>query len=444
MTTATAGTAYSFTPTATDADNDALTWSALNVPSWATFNTTTHVLSGTPPTAGTFAGITINVSDGKSSVSLPAFTIVVTAPATTNRSPVVSGSPLTSLAPGAAYSFTPTATDADGDTLTWSVSGLPSWLSFNAGTHTIAGTPTAANRGTSAAIVVSVSDGKGGTGALAGFTITVTNRVPTISGTPVTSVTAGSAYSFTPSGADADGDTLTYSIANKPAWATLNATTGALTGTPASTDKGSFAGIVISANDGRGGSANLASFTITVMNTVPTITGTPVTTATVGAAYSFTPTGADANGDTLTYSYTGTLPAGLSMNTATGRISGTPTIAGTYANIVVRVTDTSSASGSLAAFTITVAATSSGTATLTWTVPTQNTDGSSLTDLTGYKIYYGTSPSTLTSSVSVAGGSTTTTTINGLNTGTTYYFAIASISSSAGEGNKSNAATLAL
>ena len=444
MTTATAGTAYSFTPTATDADNDPLTFSALNVPSWATFNTTTHVLSGTPTAAGTYSGITISVSDGKSTVSLTAFTIVVSAPVSTNHSPVVTGSPVTSLAPGAAYTFTPAATDADGDTLTWSVTGLPSWLSFNAGTHTISGTPSAANRGTSATIVVSVSDGKGGTGALAGFTITVTNRVPTITGTPATSVAAGSAYSFTPTGADADSDTLTYSIAAKPTWATFSTTTGALTGTPASTDKGAFAGIVISANDGRGGSASLASFTITVMNTVPTITGTPVTTATVGAAYTFTPVGADANGDTLTYSYTGTLPAGLAMNTATGRISGTPTTAGTYANIVVRVADTSSASASLAAFTITVAGTSNGSATLTWTVPTQNVDGSSLTDLTGYKIYYGTSPSALSSSVSVAGGSVTTTTINGLSTGTTYYFAIASVSTSGGEGNKSNTASMAL
>lgn len=275
-------------------------------------------------------------------------------------------------------------------------------------------------------------------------TSSVANRAPTISGTPVTSLAAGSAYSFTPIGADADGNTLTYSITNRPTWAAFNTATGALTGTPASANKGAFAGIVISVSDSKGGAASLPSFTIMVMNTVPTITGTPVTSATVGAAYSFTPTGADANGDTLTYSYTGTLPTGLTMNTATGRISGTPTIAGTYANIVVKATDTSSASASLAAFTITVSSTSSGSAVLTWTMPALNTDGSSLTDLTGYKIYYGTNSSSLTSSVSVSGGATTTTTINGLSTGTTYYFAIASISSAGGEGNKSNVASKAL
>ncbi len=444
MTTATVGAASSFTPTATDADGDPLTFSASNVPNWATFNAATRVLSGTPTTAGTYANIIISVSDGKTVVSLSAFSIVASVAVSTNRAPVISGSPALSVTPGTAYSFTPTASDPDGDALTWSVTGLPSWLSFNASTRTIAGTPAAANRGTTGTIVVSVSDGKGGTGALAGFTITVVNRAPTITGTPVTSVAAASAYSFTPAGADADGDTLTYSVANKPGWATFNTSTGALTGTPASANKGTFSGIAISANDGRGGSASLASFTITVMNTAPTITGTPVTTATVGSAYSFTPSGVDANGDTLTYSYTGTLPTGLTMNTATGRISGTPTVAGAYSNIVVRVTDTSSASASLAPFTITVSSGTSGSAILTWTVPTQNTDGSSLTDLTGYKIYYGTTPGSLTSSVSVSGGTTTTATINGLGAGTTYYFAIASISSSGGEGNKSNTASKTL
>lgn len=443
MITASVGAAYSFTPTATDPDGDALTFSASNVPSWATFNATTRTLSGTPTAPGTFANITIGVTDGTSTVSLPAFSIVVTAPVAGNRAPILSGSPVTSIAPGAAYSFTPSATDPDGDALAWSVSGLPAWLSFNASTRTISGTPTAANRGTTSAISISVSDGKGGIGGLAGFTITVINRAPTISGTPTTSVAAGSAYSFTPTSADADGDTRTFAITNKPAWATFNTATGALTGTPGSADKGTFAGVGISVNDGRGGSASLSSFTITVMNTAPTITGTPATSANVGSAYSFTPVGADANGDTLTYSYTGTLPTGLTMNTATGRISGTPMVGGTYASIVVRVTDTSGATASLSAFTISVAS-SSGSAVLTWSVPTQNVDGSALSDLTGYKIYYGTSSGSLTSSVSVSGGATTTATITGLTTGTTYYFAIASISSSGGESNKSNTASKVL
>ena len=56
-------------------------------------------------------------------------------------------------------------------------------------------------------------------------------NAPTISGSPTTSTTAGTSYSFTPTGSDLDGDTLTYNITNKPSWASFNTSTGALTGT---------------------------------------------------------------------------------------------------------------------------------------------------------------------------------------------------------------------
>jgi len=98
----------------------------------------------------------------------------------------------------------------------------------------------------------------------ADLTIANSNTAPTISGTPSTNAKAGTEYSFTPSGADSDtGDTLTYSITNKPSWATFNTTTGVLSGTPTNSDTGEYAGIVISVSDGTL-SADLATFTITV------------------------------------------------------------------------------------------------------------------------------------------------------------------------------------
>ncbi|HEU4603398.1 MAG TPA: right-handed parallel beta-helix repeat-containing protein [Steroidobacteraceae bacterium] len=77
--TATVGSAYSFRPTAADADNDTLTFAIQNKPDWATFSTTTGSLSGTPSSAGTTTGITISVSDGKSSASLASFSITANA-----------------------------------------------------------------------------------------------------------------------------------------------------------------------------------------------------------------------------------------------------------------------------------------------------------------------------------------------------------------------------
>ena len=101
----------------------------------------------------------------------------------------------------------------------------------------VSGTPTAANVGTYSNIQIRVSDGKLSAG-LTPFTITVTgssNRAPTISGAPATSVTAGQAYSFRPTAADADNDTLGFSIQNRPTWATFSSVTGQLSGTPSAT-----------------------------------------------------------------------------------------------------------------------------------------------------------------------------------------------------------------
>jgi hypothetical protein len=92
-----------------------------------------------------------------------------------------------------------------------------------------------------------------------------------------------------------------------------------------------------------------------------TLSGAPAASATVGVAYSFTPT---ASGGTAPYTYSlpsGTLPAGLSLNTSTGAITGTPTTAQTSTGLVLKVTDNVGATGQLSAFTITVA-NASGTA----------------------------------------------------------------------------------
>jgi hypothetical protein len=65
-----------------------------------------------------------------------------------------------------------------------------------------------------------------------------TNSAPVITGTPATAVTAGSAYSFIPAASDGDGDTLTFSIVNKPSWASFSTSTGELSGTPVVSDAG--------------------------------------------------------------------------------------------------------------------------------------------------------------------------------------------------------------
>ncbi|MBM0103862.1 hypothetical protein JM946_03865 [Steroidobacter sp. S1-65] len=87
------------------------------------------------------------------------------------------------------------------------------------------------------------------------------NSAPKISGTPVTEAAVGSNYSMTPNATDDDGDTLAFSIQNKPDWAQFNTATGQLSGTP--TSQASTNDIVITVSDGKA-SASLTAFSITV------------------------------------------------------------------------------------------------------------------------------------------------------------------------------------
>jgi hypothetical protein len=110
------------------------------------------------------------------------------------------------------------------------------------------------------------------------------NRVPTISGTPPSSVVAGQPYSFTPTAADADGDALTFSIQNKPSWAGFNTSTGALTGTPTVANT-TYSNIRITVSDGKS-SASTNAFSITVTAAPPPPSGPTLTySATPGGTY---------------------------------------------------------------------------------------------------------------------------------------------------------------
>jgi len=177
---------------------------------------------------------------------------------------------------------------------------------------------------------------------------TPSNRAPSISGTAPLAVQAGQPYTFKPDATDPDGDTLVFSITNKPSWATFNASTGQLTGTAAT---GQFAGVTISVSDGL-------------------------------------------------------------------------------------------ANASLPAFTIDVAATPTvfGSATVSWLPPTARTDGSALTNLASFHIWYGTSPGVYTQMVTIASPGTTSHQIDNLAAGT-YYFVVTAVDSAGYESEYSQAAS---
>src|SRR5262245_31963313 len=251
------GDAYSFKPTAADPERATLRFTIANKPAWAAFNASTGLLSGKPGAVGYWTNIQINVSDGVNTTALPAFAL--RAQSKSNVAPTISGTPATSVAVRSAYKFVPTARDANGDPLYFSIAGKPAWATFSNVTGELSGTPTAA--GTFASIVISTTDGAK-TVSLPAFTIAVkaasttptpaptqTNRAPTISGSPARTATVRTAYSFRPTASDPDGNTLGFSIQNRPSWATFSTATGQLSGTP--TAAGAHANIVISVSDGK-------------------------------------------------------------------------------------------------------------------------------------------------------------------------------------------------
>jgi hypothetical protein len=191
-----------------------------------------------------------------------------------NTAPEINGAPATQVMVDGWYDFQPEVSDAEGSVLSFTIINRPAWLSFDTQTGRLSGIPALADLGLWDGIRVRVNDGELSV-ELAAFEVNVLalpNSAPTISGapaapvisgTPATQITAGQLYSFVPSASDADGDSLSFSINNRPIWASFNTDTGRLYGTPDAGDVQSWSGIQIFVTDGVD-SASLNSFSIAV------------------------------------------------------------------------------------------------------------------------------------------------------------------------------------
>ncbi len=161
-TTAEVETFYDFQAFASDPEGDELSFSIVNMPGWAVFDMARGYLSGFPAMADAGSlttNIIISVSDGKSTASLAPFSIAV-GDAPPNTPPVISGSPPGEALVAQIYSFVPTASDADGDVLSFSIKNKPDWANFDTTSGTLSGVPTDADVRIYDNIYISVSDGK--------------------------------------------------------------------------------------------------------------------------------------------------------------------------------------------------------------------------------------------------------------------------------------------
>jgi hypothetical protein len=358
------GSALSFVVSATDADNDTLTYSASNLPSGASFSASTRTFSWTPgySQSGAYSAVHFQVSDGKAT-DTEDITITVN---NTNRAPVLAAIGNKSVNAGQALSFTISATDADSNTLTYSASNLPSGATFTASTRTFTWTPTSSQVGTFSGVRFQVSDGtatdyenititvnaastptptptptpppSGGGGG--GGSPPSTDNAPVLAAIGSKSVNEGSVLSFTISATDADGDTLTYSASNLPSGANFNTSTRTFSWTPSYTQAGTYTSVHFQVSDGEKIDYENVSIIVADISTAPVIASIGNKLVTVGQTVKFTISATDAEGGTLTYTATN-LPPGAKFDPATRTFTWTPTYeqVGTYYNVTFKVSD---------------------------------------------------------------------------------------------------------
>lgn len=178
-------------------------------------------------------------------------------------------------------------------------------------------------------------------------------------------------------------------------------------------------------------------------NNPPIISGTPRLAIKIGEFYSFSPNASDPDNDSLVFSIQN-MPRWAGFDSTTGELSGVPNLgdSGIYSNITIAVSD-GTATTSLPAFDIDVTQIALGSVTLSWTAPIDNSDGSVLTDLAAYKIYYGLSQGNYPNEIRVDNPSVSAYVVENLSPNT-YFFVATAINGSGIESDFSNVTVVAV
>jgi hypothetical protein len=319
---------------ASDSAGNSLAFSATGLPAGLSISTS-GLITGTP-TAASSSSVTVTARDSTAGVSGTAsFTWTTSRTTVTVTGPGSQSTPLSTP-----VSLQMHAADSASLAVTWAMSGAPTGLTINATTGLITGTPTVAGSYT---VTVSAADSTGSSGSttfswsIGTNTITVTNP-----GTQSTTVSTSATLNISASDS-AGGQTLTYSATGLPAGLSINASTGHITGTPTVVATSSVT-VTVTDTTGASGTATFSWVINASGADVVTVVSPGAQASTAHVAITpLTIPAASSGHFTLTWAAGGTLPAGLSINSATGVITGTPTTAGT-SSVVITVTDSNAAS----------------------------------------------------------------------------------------------------
>lgn len=319
------------------------------------------VLSGTPTVSGAIGPIIVRATNIAGTFDTAPFTIQLNvAPSAFSAQTPPSG------ALGLTYSYIFTANGFPAPTYSVQSGTLPPGLTLNTVTGDLSGTPTAT--GTYGPIVIRATNMMG-TFDTAPFSIAINTAPSAFSAQTPPSGTVGAVYNYFYAANGTPAPTYSLFAGTIPPGLTLNSANGQILGTP--TVGGTYSGIIIRASN-IAGAINSAPATITISG-APTVFTTAPVSGVVGTPYSYFFT---ANGSPApTYSvFSGTLPPGLALNSATGELSGTPTMAGVFG---VTIISASNGAGSINSnsFSITIAGAASSPTGFTAQTPTVGTSG---------------------------------------------------------------------
>jgi Putative Ig domain len=355
------GQTVNFTATvANDPGSAGVTWS-LSPPTGA------GTLSGQTATTATYtapASVSSNTTVSVTATSATNAGISTSSAVVVSSAPAITTTSLASGVVGTTYTQTLAATGGAG-TLTWSITGaLPAGLSLNTSTGVISGTPTAFGTFN---FTVKVTDSAPTPMTASGpLSITINNPPLTITTTSLPNGQVGTAYSASLAAAGgASPYTWSVTVGSLPAGLNLNTSTGAITGNPTAAGTSNF---TVKVTDSTTPTAQTQTKALSItIYAVLSISTTSLPNGAVGTLYSQNLV-ATGGATPYTWSHTGSLPAGLSLNTSTGVISGTPTATGT-SGFTVTVTDstTPTAQTKSQSLSITINGASGGTLTITTT-----------------------------------------------------------------------------
>jgi DNA/RNA endonuclease G (NUC1) len=250
-------TSVAITLAAADVEGDALTFSVVSGPAHGSVSISGHTATYTPaPDYNGADSFTFKANDGQLDSNAASVNVQVNP---VNDAPVLSGVPASATIPELSqYTFAASAGDVDGDRLTFSLVGAPAGASITpSGQFTW--TPTEAQGGTGSpfSFKVRVSDGAADADADVTINVTEVNQPPVLAPIGDKIVLLGDTLTFTASAADADlpSQQLSYSLTGSvPAGASLNASTGQFTWTPAPAQAGQVYAITVRATDDGQGS----------------------------------------------------------------------------------------------------------------------------------------------------------------------------------------------